>query len=80
MSGNLTDGVWCDLMVCHVLSEKIIGSGVVAYRLAYKNAPNMSGAIKRATALNQMVGKIIVTATGRPDVQYVRGREKWFSV
>jgi len=80
MSVNLNDGVWCNLMVCHVLSEQIISGSIVAYKLAYKNVPNMSGTIKRARKLNPMVGKIIVTAPGKPDVQYVKGREKWFSM
>ena len=81
MSENLTDGTWCDLMQCHVVHEHVALDGAVVYSLAYKNAPHMSGAIKRATALKANVRTIVVYAPKRATTRYQKTSSgKWASV
>lgn len=79
-SENLNDGVWCDLMQCHVLYEHVALDGAVVYSLAYRNAPHMSGAIKRAMARKPDVKTILAYAPHRPVVRYMRTKEGWRSV
>lgn len=71
MSVNLDDGEWCDLMACHVVAVRS-GDGLVQFDLAYKNAPDMTGAIKRAKALDPDVRMILAVAPGRRTVCYKR--------
>ena len=81
MSGNLTDGVWCDLMMCHIVREHVALDGAVVYQLAYKNAPHMAGAIKRAKMMRRDVRDIIVYAPHKRTVRYKQSKSgEWASV
>jgi hypothetical protein len=73
MSENLDDGVWCDLMSCHITDVQADRNGVVVFSLAYKNVPDMTGTIKRAKQFDPNVNVILAMAPGKPLVRYVRG-------
>lgn len=81
MSVNLDDGIWCNLMRCHVVREHVALDGAVVFQLAYKNAPGMSGAIKRATAIKPDVKTILAYAPQRSPVRYQKLKSgEWVSV
>lgn len=78
MSTNLDDGEWCDLMSCYVVAIRS-GGGLVEFDLAYKNAPDMTGAIKRAKILDPDVRMIFAIAPEKRMVCYVRGVNDFWS-
>jgi hypothetical protein len=80
MEDGLYAGEWCDRMMCHVTGREQTGPNEMTYRLAWMNAPNMSGAIWRATEDLPGVESIRCHAAGKPNVHYEKIGKKWVSV
>jgi hypothetical protein len=79
MSENLTDGNWCDDMMCHVLRFEVHGD-VAKYHLAWMNSPRFTGTINRTLAAHPNVTKILVFAPRNKPVIYAKSGVEWHSI
>ena len=80
MSDQLDDGIWCDEMQCHVVSLTQNSETKMTYHLAYLNAPDMRGTIRRSLRAFPAVTHIEIVAHKKGSHRYEKVGDRWFSI